>query len=375
MASKVTLRRKPISKGRESLYLEYYPAIRDPDTMKLVYKEFLGIYIYQNPQNQIERNYNDEVLLKAEGIRSIRTQAIINEEFGFMDKAKQKSDFLAYYKDVAENKNVKWRFVYTHFEQFVKGKCTFGDLNVELCNKFRNYLLTAKQLKHPTEKIGRNSAAGYFSTFRAMLKILYKKKLIRENINDYLDKIEYEDVRKEYLTMDELLKLASTPCEIPVLKAASLFSCLTGLRISDILALEWKNIHPASEGGYCLRLRTEKTETETTLPISDEALELCGERKTGKVFKGLYRSMISHPLKKWIKQAGITKHITFYCFRHTFATLQIAAGTDIFTVSKMLTHKNVSTTQIYAELVNEKKRESANKISLKNIMNQLNDSN
>ena len=57
--------------------------------------------------------------------------------------------------------------------------------------------------------------------------------------------------------------------------------------------------------------------------------------------------------------------LAFHCFRHTFATLQIAAGTDIYTVSKMLTHRNVSTTQIYAELVNEKKRESANRISLK----------
>ena len=81
MSSKVTLRRKPISKGRESLYLEYYPAIRDPETMKLVYKEFLGIYIYQNPQDQIERDYNDEILMKAEAIRAIRVQAIINEKF------------------------------------------------------------------------------------------------------------------------------------------------------------------------------------------------------------------------------------------------------------------------------------------------------
>lgn len=65
------------------------------------------------------------------------------------------------------------------------------------------------------------------------------------------------------------------------------------------------------------------------------------------------------------KKAGIQKHITFHCFRHTYATLQIAAGTDIFTVSKMLTHKNVATTQIYAELVSEKKRETVDKISLK----------
>ena len=75
--------------------------------------------------------------------------------------------------------------------------------------------------------------------------------------------------------------------------------------------------------------------------------------------------MINYPLKHWLAEAGIEKHVTFNCFRHTFATLQIAAGTDIYTVSKMLTHRNVSTTQIYAELVNEKKRESANRISLK----------
>jgi len=75
--------------------------------------------------------------------------------------------------------------------------------------------------------------------------------------------------------------------------------------------------------------------------------------------------MINYPLKNWLKQAKILKHITFHCFRHSYATLQIAAGTDIYTVSKMLTHRNVSTTQIYAELVSEKKRESANKISLK----------
>lgn len=75
--------------------------------------------------------------------------------------------------------------------------------------------------------------------------------------------------------------------------------------------------------------------------------------------------MINYPLKNWLKKAKIQKHITFHCFRHSYATLQIAAGTDIYTVSKMLTHRNVSTTQIYAELVSEKKRESANKISLK----------
>ena len=276
-----------------------------------------------------------------------------------------KADFLAYFAKMTRSKDQKWKVVYAHFSNFVQGKCSFGEVNVDLCKRFRTYLLNAKQLKHTRHKVSLNSAAGYYSTFRGLLKIAYRDKLLRENINDFLDKIECQDVKKEYLTLDEVKQLAATPCDIPVLKAASLFSCLTGLRISDIMNLQWSDFGIAPDHGYCIRIRTQKTKTEATLPISHEAFELCGEVGTGKVFKGLSRSMINYPLKNWLKQAKINKHITFHCFRHSFATIQIAAGTDIYTVSKMLTHRNVSTTQIYAELVSEKKRESANKISLK----------
>jgi site-specific recombinase XerD len=362
---KVTLRKRVVSGAKESLYLDFYPPIRDPFTMRMTRRESLGIYIYAKPKNEMEREFNQEMIMKGEVIRGLRVQSLINEEFGFLDVNKKKANFLAYFKTKAEKKDQKWMKVYLHFYKFVNGKCSFGDVTVELCNKFRDYLLNAHHLKRKNQKISQNSAAGYFSTFRALLKIAYKEKFFRENLNDFLDSIETTDVKIEYLTLEEVKKLVETPCKIPVLKDASLFSCLTGLRISDILNLEWKNIVPASEGGYCLRLRTEKTETETTLPISDEALKLCGERSEGKVFKGLKRFMVFQPLKNWVEDAGITKHITFHCFRHTFATLQIALGTDIYTVSKMLTHKNVSTTQIYADLVNAKKRESANKISLR----------
>ena len=359
------MRRKPITRGRESLYLELYPGIRCPETMKMIYKEYLGIYIFQNPQNLIQKEYNDEMLLKAEGIRSMRVQAVINEEYGFLDKHKQQADFLAFFRSVAMRKDPKWQMVYKHFEKFCGGKCTFGEVTVDLCRKFSEYLTVARQLKFTKKKMSRNSAASYFSTLRALLKIAYRDKLIRENVNDFLEKLEYEDTRREFLTLNELKRLADTPCDIPILRRAAIFSCFTGLRISDILQLEWKDISQASDGGWWMRIRTEKTETEATLPISDEALEYCGTPGTGRVFAGLERSMTQHPLNKWIRKAGIERHITFHCFRHTFATLQIALGTDIFTVSKMLTHKNVSTTQIYAELVNEKKRESANRISLK----------
>lgn len=297
---------------------------------------------------------------------NMRQTAIINEEFGFLDHNKKKMDFLPYFKEHADNKGDKWGAVYKHFHKFCGGKCTFGDLTVEFCLKFQQYLLDAPSLIHPKQKMCKNTVAAFWGTFRAIVKKAYLDKYLRENINDYLSALKKEDVHKEYLTQEEVIKLANTPCDYPVLKQASLFSCLTGLRISDILKLTWEEIQLAPDEGYCLRFTSQKTDRDVTIPIGFQAYELLGERGVGKVFKGLKRCWTQGPLKKWVADAGITnKHITFHCFRHTYATLQIAAGTDIYTVSKMLTHRNVYTTQIYADLVNEKKRETVDKISLK----------
>ena len=92
--------------------------------------------------------------------------------------------------------DMKWDCVCNHFEKFCGGKCTFGDITVELCEKFRDYLLKCKQIHLPNSYISRNSAAGYYSTFRALLKIAYKEKMLRENLNDFLEKIEWKEVKK-----------------------------------------------------------------------------------------------------------------------------------------------------------------------------------
>ena len=159
--------------------------------------------------------------------------------------------------------------------------------------------------------------------------------------------------------------LAETPCEKPVIRSAALFSCLTGLRISDIIRLQWENIIRGADGGWCMHIVTKKTRTEAVLPLSDEALALCGERGEGQVFKGLTKTILPLYLKDWIKSAGIRKHITFHGFRHTYATLQLAAGTDLYTISKMLTHSNVGTTQVYVDVVSDLKRKASEQITLK----------
>lgn len=158
--------------------------------------------------------------------------------------------------------------------------------------------------------------------------------------------------------------LPATPCEKPILKAASLFLILTGLRISDILKLRREDIRPDADGEMAMFIRIQKTQKESIHPLSEEMLALCGEWDKDIVFKGFNRSLTQEPLKKWLKAAGITKLIAFHRFRDTFATLQLAAGIDIYTVSKMLDYANITPTQIYARLVDTTKRDTIGRIKL-----------
>ena len=361
----VTLRTRPLKNGMLSYYLDYYPGYRDQETMKTIRHEGLNIYIYANPKNERERNYNATMSEKAEAIRCRRFESIVNDRYDFFDRHKLKADFLEYYRKQLRKHDQKWEFVYHHFYNFVHGKCTFEEIDIDLCNKFREYLLNAKQLRRD-DRISKNSASGYWSTFRGLLKILYRNRLIKTNINDFLDKIEIEDTPKDYLSVEELYKLAETPCKKPILKTAALFSCLTSLRISDILSLQWHEIIDFAAGGKCVHTITQKTKTEDIIPISDEALQLIGysPEKNGLVFKGLKRSWTQQPMKEWIREAGITKNITFHSYRRTYATLQGAAGTDIRTIQSNMAHKSITTTQRYMKVVDSNKREASNRISL-----------
>lgn len=361
----VNVRTAKMTKGRLSVYLDFYPAVRNPQTNRNTRREYLGFYIYENPTTQFQKEYNESILNRAELIRCRHQEQLINSEFGFLDRETPKLDFLAYFERKSKGRHQKWKCSYLHFRHFTKGNCTFGDITIDFCNKFRSYLLNANQMKHTKRKINRNSAAGYFSLFRALLKEAHKERLLKENLNDYLDQIDYEEVKKDFLTVDEVKKLAATECRLPGLKRASLFSILTGLRLSDILNLKWEDIRQDADGEISMFIRIQKTKKETCHPLSAEMLALCGERKTGKVFKDFQRHMTQRPLQEWLKAAGITKHITFHKFRDTFATLQLAAGTDIFTVSKLLDHANVTTTQIYAQLLPSAKRITTDRISLK----------
>jgi integrase len=193
-----------------------------------------------------------------------------------------------------------------------------------------------------------------------------KKNLLATNPARNVDSVSQQETHKQFLSLEELQKLAVTPFKYEDLRRASLFSALTGLRFSDILKLTWSEIQHSNSQGVHIRFTQQKTGQIETLPISEEAFELLGKRgvPNEKVFKTLKKQQCIY-LPVWAAKAGIDKNITFHSFRHTYATLQLTLGTDIYTVSKMLGHKNLQTTQIYAKIIDQKKRDAADRIKLK----------
>ena len=366
LCTKVTVRKRPIKNGQASLYLDFYPPIRNPKTGRLSRREYLGFYIYTNPTEKFQQEYNRSMLQKAELVKCRRTESIINEEFGFLDRSKGQESFLDYFKmrmNESTNK-ANWKAAYKHFENYAGGECRFFDLSVAYCQKFLDYMLSDK-CKRNDKLMMSTTANNHFVKLKAALRMAYEDGHIKENIAKKLVKAKGHGNKRQYLTKEELFALSKAECKSDVLRRAGLFSCLTGLRLSDCILLQWENIKKSSDGGWVLDITTKKTKTDAILPISDEALALCGERGESQVFKKLTPNLVAAHLKDWIEAAGITKHITFHCFRHTFATLQLAGGTDIYTVSKLLTHSNLATTQVYAEVVSELKRDASERISLK----------
>jgi integrase len=168
--------------------------------------------------------------------------------------------------------------------------------------------------------------------------------------------------KKEFLTLEELKLLVQTDCRFPLFKRAFIFSCLTGLRWSDVYKLQWSEIQE-NQGKCSITFRQKKTKELNYLPLSEQAIIYLGERgsDTDKVFNlPVYSARLSKELQAWCRVAGVNKKITFHSSRHTFAVLQLSLGTPIFTVQKLLGHTDISSTMRYANIVDAAKEKAMN---------------
>ena len=370
--AKVTLRQKPISNQRQSLFLDYYPPIKNPDTGKLIRKEYLKLFLHEKPKAEWDKRHNKETLSLANNIRAKRQLEIQEQYYGFISDKQRNGDFVEYFKELARKRygsnSENWASALYYIVNFTGGNFRFSDIDVKWCNNFKEYLLKTPSNKSAKVILSQNTCLSYFSKFKYALKQAHKEGFLRDDINSKIGSIKAAETQKEYLTLEELQTLVRMDCKFPVLKKAVLFSSLTGLRFSDIKNLKWIDIQQSNhQGGYFIKFRQQKTKGVELIPISDDAYRLLGERLSSEksVFQGLnYSAHVANYLKTWIKESGINKIITFHCFRHTYATLQLSYGTDLYTVSKMLGHRELKTTQVYAKVIDKTKRDAANKIKL-----------
>lgn len=379
MAVKVTLRKKSISGKRQSLYLDFYPPIENVDTGKLSRREVLRMYIFDSTRNPLDKIHNTNTLQLAEQIRQRRESDLNKPEiYNTLEKEqlkknrKQEGDFISYFKKLSEKKNESNRFIWLGSWDFLKSFkgeiLKFSDIDIQLCDEFLEFLKNTTSKKSDKMKLSANSIKTYYDKFRSALKQAYKDGFLAENIAEKTNAVKQAETQRNYLSLEELNRLAKTKCISPEIKTQALFSALTGLRRSDIQKLVWQEVEHVKGSGYLIRFMQKKTGGSETLPISEQAFSLLGKRKqpTDNVFTLIKETnqRENRYLTKWILDAGITKKITFHCFRHTFATLQLSSGTDIYTVSKMLGHKDLNTTQIYAKIIDETKRTASNRIKL-----------
>jgi len=373
--TKVKLRNKLISRGRRSLFLDIYPPIVDPNTHKKVRWDYLDLYLWDKCKTQDQKDYNKQTEALAETLRARRQIDIQNKNYGFRCTDELDKDFLEYFKGLSEKRlegnKGGWDCALYYLKLFSNGEIRFRDLTTKYCNEFREFILKAPRIRSPRRTIVQNSAQGYFNKFKAALRQAYKDGILKQDISLQLERIKDGDTQRNFLNIEEVNALIKTECGIPILKKAAIFSVMTGMRFSDIKKLVWGEIQKGEdeEGNdvYSIHFTQKKTKGSQVLPLSQQAYEWIGKRgeDNDKIFDGLYYSaFINFHLKRWILDAGITKNITFHCCRHSAATLLLTNGVDIFTISKILGHRDIKTTMIYVKSLDADKRKAVNKIKL-----------
>lgn len=319
--------------------------------------EYLKLYLSDHEK----RKFSKEDRFNLKLAETIYAKRLIEIKEGRYKKAQiNNTNFTQYFKNLVKHKfeindksRFKWRSAYNHFHLFTNKTVEFEDINVDLLEKYKSYLLA---------KVSQNYARDMFTYLNSTLKKAYKSEIIDKNPMDLLDsKISQAETKRTFLLIDEIKTFEAAECPNQETKKAFLFCCFTGLRYSDVKTLTWDQIEKEN-GGYVLYFHQQKVNTEERIFLPKQALKYIGKRKKGKVFKVPQKKYVSLHMREWAKNAGINKKVTFHVSRHTFATLALTYDIDLKTVSTLLGHKDIRTTEIYGKIIDKKKEEAVKKL-------------
>lgn len=343
---RIEIRKKATKRGGFSLYLDiYHNGVRR--------YEFLKMYLV--PENSPhDKMQNKETMRVAE---TIRAQRLIDLERGGMNLSTNSKDsttvvewlVLECDRKRRTNANLLLQYIIPLARRYF-GQMKLHCLTREAMLKFREYV-SALPVKNNTRSI-------YFSLFKCAISQAIKQDKIPAAVLFQVKQIPMQETHRCFLTMDEMKTLAATDCPNKEIKRAFLFSCLTGLRLVDVSKLKWANV--SEVGGYTrLTFVQQKTGGHEYMDISTQAVSLLGERGAAddRIFSiRTHSSNTNVVLKKWVQAAGIDKPITFHSARHSFAVMLLELGVDITVIQKLLGHRNLATTMIYAKVLDKSKR-------------------
>ena len=268
---------------------------------------------------------------------------------------------LEYARSFSANSHIKaktrssYDLMCMHLENY--GDCPIDKVTTGYLQEFLSYL-GSLGLKTGTVRL-------YFQKLACVLHNAYKNGLFDERIQQRVKRPKRDQAKRHFLTEAELRKMTrqNLPEKSENIRNMFMFSCMTGLRFSDVQGLRWKDV---KRNGRHLRLEfhQQKTDTMEWLPLCEEAEALIRRmsRKGEYVFQRETNQKANTVLKRWGKMAGIKKSISFHCARHTFCVLLLTKDVPIYTVQQLMCHADVGTTKVYADLPNRIKTKAVNKL-------------
>lgn len=357
----VRIRFKKLANGSVSVYLAINVNGRRT-------YDYLKLYLVPET-DQAAKLQNKQTMEAVYAIKAQRILQITNGTAGIKKDLRNKMrlvDWLKIYQDRQVNKGKRGakRWVRTMIfviEGYDGGKdATLADIDHQWLTDFMIYLMN-DYVTYKKTKLTNGTVDNYLRCLKAAFNVAVEEGIMPTNPMLALDRSHLKGTtyEREFLSVEEVKKLIDTPCRRPDIKGAFLFSCFCGLRISDVRSLQWKHVVTTGEKMY-LKITQFKTRRPLTIPLSRQAIKWMPERadagEDDYIFPPLSKNMTV--LDDWAKEAGIKKHVTFHVSRHTFATMELTMGADIYTTSKLLGHTSVATTQIYAKVINSKKEEA-----------------